>query len=172
MLPDEALTKILEKTSKKGDNKINIMEFRNEKQKVYLDFFTDTKKMEDVIKLHKKSFKIKDNDLLIVIIISELKPNETVLKLNINNTQIYWYKQLLFDVSEHSLVPKHELIEKFKADEIKKKYYLNSIKLLPYISIHDPIAKYYDMRYGDICKITRHVSNVGESIYYRLVMDN
>jgi DNA-directed RNA polymerase I, II, and III subunit RPABC1 len=93
------------------------------------------------------------------------------MSTNIKNTEIFWYKSLTYNITLHSLVPKHELIELYKKDELKKIFYLNSIESLPTILTKDPVAKYYNMRHGDICKITRNISNVGESISYRFVSD-
>lgn len=171
MIPEFAILDIYEQGISSKDTNILDMEFKNENQRVVIHFFKNTLKIEDNIKKIKNFYSLGSSDHLICIICTLNKPLDSLLTTRNKNTEIFWYKSLTFNITLHNLVPKHEIIEAYKRDELKKIYHLNSIESLPTILTKDPVAKYYNMRHGDICKITRHVSNVGDSISYRFVSD-
>jgi len=68
--------------------------------------------------------------------------------------QIYGIDNLLFNVSHHEIVPKHELISKEEIKKMLKDNNISSISNLPTIRREDPMAKYIGMRPNDVCKIT------------------
>ncbi|GBC69939.1 hypothetical protein HRbin01_01646 [archaeon HR01] len=73
-----------------------------------------------------------------------------------------------FDILEHSLVPKHELLSESEAEELLKR--LNITKQqLPYILVSDPVVKRLGAKVGDIIRITRHSETAGTAVYYRVV---
>jgi DNA-directed RNA polymerase I, II, and III subunit RPABC1 len=171
MIPEFALRDIYDQGVSSKTTNILDMELRNDDQRVIIHFFKNSTKIDENIKKVKDFYSLQSNDHLICIICTLNKPSEQSMSTNIKNTEIFWYKSLTYNITLHSLVPKHQLIELYKKDELKKIFYLNSIESLPTILTKDPVAKYYNMRHGDICKITRNVSNVGESISYRFVSD-
>ena len=82
--------------------------------------------------------------------------------------QVFLLKELLFNVSKHQLVPKHEVIR--DNDEIEKlvqKFNLKSKLQFPAILKTDPMAKYLNIQSGQLVKITRVSPSAGESILYR-----
>jgi DNA-directed RNA polymerases I, II, and III subunit RPABC1 len=82
--------------------------------------------------------------------------------------QVFLIKELLFNVSKHNLVPKHEVIR--DQDEINKliqKFNLKSKLQFPAILKTDPMAKYLNIYSGQLVKITRVSPSAGESIMYR-----
>ena len=83
--------------------------------------------------------------------------------------EVFWYKQMLFNITKHVLVPKHELLSETVKDTLLQTYYLESITQLPTILSTDPVAKWYGMLEGDICRITRENPNVGTTHIYRYV---
>ena len=56
--------------------------------------------------------------------------------------------------------------------ELKEIYFLNKMEQLPTLLERDPLAKWYGMKPGDICRITRENPNIGTSITYRLVVES
>ena len=75
----------------------------------------------------------------------------------------------MFELSDHFLVPRHEIISKEQAASLLKQYGLSAEKL-PQILLEDPIMEEIGAKRGDIIKITRKSHTAGESIYFRSVV--
>ena len=73
-----------------------------------------------------------------------------------------------FDISEHSFVPKHELLSEQEAEELLRRLDV-SRQQLPYILASDPMVKKLGAKFGDIIKITRESETAGKAVYYRVV---
>ena len=112
-----------------------------------------------------------DKDLNIIIVLQD-KPtsqiNKEILIEDYKNIEIFLVKNLLVNVTKHIFVPKHEILSQEEGKEILEKFKCTRLQL-PKILSNDAIAKYYGMKPGQICKITRNSNITGESIYYRLV---
>ena len=75
----------------------------------------------------------------------------------------------MINLVEHDLVPQHEILSQSDAVKVLNKY--NCIKRnLPRIISIDPVAKYYNMKPGDICRIIRPSKTSGFVPFYRLVI--
>jgi DNA-directed RNA polymerase I, II, and III subunit RPABC1 len=92
-----------------------------------------------------------NHDKVILIGYNEEKKNKTFTNILDNLSLIpletFTYEDLMYNVTKHIGVPKHEKIKQFlpaSKDE------------LPIILMSDPVAKYYGWENGDIIKITRH----------------
>ena len=85
--------------------------------------------------------------------------------------ELFHYKNLLFNITKHISVPKHEIMHIDEIEEIKTKLNIENINHLQKIYVSDPVAKFYGMKLGDICKITRYSNNSGYYTNYRLVVD-
>lgn len=74
------------------------------------------------------------------------------------------------DITQHFLVPKHEILSEEEKQELLKKY---NIKLedLPKIKITDPAIKHLNPKPGDIVRIIRKSPTAGTSVYYRVVIE-
>jgi DNA-directed RNA polymerase subunit H len=75
-----------------------------------------------------------------------------------------------FDVTKHSLVPKHEKVSEKEKVEILTRYNI-TLAQLPRISVKDPALRNLEIKIGDVVKITRPSATAGEAIYYRCVVD-
>lgn len=95
--------------------------------------------------------------------ILEIKQNENI------QIDVFTESELLFDITEHVLVPKHELLT---AEE--KENLLVSLKIkehqLPKILHTDPVAKYYGFEKTNVVKITRISETAGTYLNYRIVI--
>ena len=119
-----------------------------------------------------KQFNLNENDEIIFITKDALPQTITKLVDNYYNDknyyiQIFTINNLQFNITKHSFVPKHELLDSNEAINIINKYNLTSRFHLPNILKKDPIAKYYGMRNGDICKIIRKSETAGVYESYR-----
>jgi len=109
-----------------------------------------------------------------LILILKTKPNNTVLKIekekNINNVQIMWCKQLQYNITKHTLVPKHTICSLEEEDIIMKKYSLVNKMQLPLLLRDDPVSRYYNYKLGDVIKITNTSSSINPNYeFYRCV---
>ena len=75
---------------------------------------------------------------------------------------------LAFKITDHFLVPKHEIVPKEKAADLLKQFGLNVDKL-PQILLEDPIIQEIGAKRGDLIKLTRKSHTAGESVYFRVV---
>ncbi len=74
-----------------------------------------------------------------------------------------------FDVREHVLVPKHEVLTQEQARKLLEKYKVLPHQL-PAIKVTDPAAKAIGAKVGDILKITRISPTAGKAVVYRQVI--
>jgi len=75
-----------------------------------------------------------------------------------------------FDVGQHVLVPKHEILSKEKAQEVLQRYKIFPHQL-PLIKSSDSAAKAIGAKSGDILKITRNSPTAGKDVVYRYVIE-
>jgi DNA-directed RNA polymerase I, II, and III subunit RPABC1 len=81
--------------------------------------------------------------------------------------EMFEIRNLLFNITKHSYVPKHVLLSTTEAEEVYDKYSIKNKTQLPIIYKTDPVAKYFDFKSGELIKITRGSTAIGESITYR-----
>ena len=76
---------------------------------------------------------------------------------------------MLKSISEHSLVPKHERLQKEAAEKLLAQFGLDYDKL-PQVSLEDTMVKELEAEIGDVIRIIRSSLVAGETIYYRRVV--
>lgn len=134
---------------------------------------TEKKLSQIAIEISKLKEKTQIQDILFIMdeplgsqAIEELKKFKTV------RISIFLGDHLLFNITKHFLVPKHQLLTKEEANQLISTE-KNLLRKLPIIFETDPISRFYDARPGDIFKITReNLSDDGMvrfSEFYRYV---
>jgi DNA-directed RNA polymerase I, II, and III subunit RPABC1 len=81
--------------------------------------------------------------------------------------EVWRESDLLVDITEHELVPTHEVLDDSAKRELLSRYRLKPGQL-PRIQLKDPVARYYGMSKGQVCKITRDSETAGRYITYRI----
>jgi len=121
----------------------NPLVFSNDKEKIFCQY-------PNIRKINGETFK------KILFDLEELKIDRAVIVFNQGLTtgvsvppnkdiQFLSFKDLTIDKIEHSLVPKHSLVEQ---KDLKYK-----IEDLPLISANDAICRYYSFKKGDVIKV-------------------
>ena len=75
-----------------------------------------------------------------------------------------------FKITDHMLVPKHELMPPEESAAILKQYN-SSPHEFPFVLSTDPAAKGIGAKPGDFVKVTRASETAGETVYYRYVVE-
>jgi len=79
-------------------------------------------------------------------------------------------KEAKLDFLNHELVPKHSILTKEEAEELRKRYKIELYQL-PYIKSSDPVAEIIGAKPGDVVKIIRKSPTAGEAVAYRYVLE-
>jgi DNA-directed RNA polymerase subunit H len=76
----------------------------------------------------------------------------------------------VFDIFEHNLVPKHEILDEKEKSQVLAQYKIQPYQM-PQIKATDPAVKAIGARPGDILKVIRKSATAGEHIAYRYVVE-
>ena len=83
--------------------------------------------------------------------------------------ELFMYSELIYNITKHSLVPKHELLSKEQKMQIMKLYKVTD-KHLPQMLKTDPVARYFNAKPGNLFKIVRDSNITYKSISFRVVV--
>ena len=166
---------LVKKTNEKGKEEKLFVKYKLD------DKFKKNKSLQQQIMLIYESTLTK-NDCLIIINYEAIEFKPTKKESNIERfndsiynsygyfIQLYGIKNLLFNISNHFSVPKHEYITNKEVKEILLKYNIK-INNFEEIRREDPQAKYIGLRPNQICKITRPSTSSIYSVIYRRCID-
>lgn len=158
------------------ENQINITANHksNSSKTVYVSYILESKTFSKKDLTTLKAFideTFPTREMSVIVIVQE-KPTPQIAKELLNdefkNYEIFLTKNLMFNITHHEIVPKHILLNEEDVNKVLDEYQSTKSQL-PKILSTDPVAKYYGMKSGDVCKIIRYSPMTGESIYYRMV---
>ena len=81
--------------------------------------------------------------------------------------EIFTLSELVVNITEHELVPKHILLSLKEKEDLLKRYRIKDSQL-PKILMSDPVARYLGLKRGDVVKIERKSETAGKYITYRI----
>ena len=126
-------------------------------------------KMADVKKLLQAPSTASANDPKQFIVVVRERPvqGKGVDELA-RDIQLFQIKELMYNVSKHSLVPKHELIrDEAQIEAVLARYRLKSKSQLPLILSGEPMARYLALKPGQLVRVTRPSPSSGTYVSYR-----
>lgn len=82
--------------------------------------------------------------------------------------EVFKESELLVDITEHELVPKHEVLSAEDKDQLMRRYKLKDSQL-PRMYTTDPITRYFGLVRGQVVKIIRSSETAGRYVTYRIV---
>ena len=113
------------------------------------------------------------NDILFIVVKDEA--NDTLMNYlkHVWETEgifivIQSIKRLQFNILEHTLVPKHKVMNAEEVDAVKTKYNIKTNEQFPEISRFDPVSQAICIRPGEICEIIRPSKTAIQTPYYRI----
>lgn len=87
------------------------------------------------------------------------------------HVQLFNLSSLMFNVTDHIYVPKHERmchhLQQKTIHDVMKQYNMSSPDEFACISHLDPVARFIGLQPDDVCKITRRNKTSGDFIFYR-----
>jgi len=171
---DKYLKKLIES---ENDDMEYILQLDNEKnyntiiknKKIYIKIFdykissiNKTSPIGEFISKYDKEYKF-----LIVQDINSKSDN--IIDSYDTQIEIFKFNKLQSDITEHDLVPLHIVLEKEEGDKVLESYRARK-RDMALIRTNDPVAKYYNMKAGEIVKIIRPSIVTNEIVFYRLVI--
>jgi len=136
---------------------------------IHVKFLSETNigKKQNLVKLLDYTNKL--NHYILIIIDKKISKFLKDFK-RISNIEIFEYEELYMNVTDHILVPKHTILNKEDSEKLLIQYNCK-LEQLPKILKTDRIARHYNMKIGNICKIERYSEVTGKSISYRQVVN-
>lgn len=138
-------------------------------KKVYVKIFnykissvSEKSPIGEFIKKHNKEYKF-------IVVQDITSKTEESIYLYDTQVEIFKFNKLQLDITEHMLVPKHEVLTKEEGENVLESYRAKK-RNMPLIRTNESIAKYYNMKPGEITRIYRSSPLTCESISYRLVI--
>jgi DNA-directed RNA polymerase I, II, and III subunit RPABC1 len=82
--------------------------------------------------------------------------------------EVFSHKEVLINITEHELVPRHRPLSPEQKEELLARYKLQESQL-PRILATDPVVRYFGVDVGTVMEITRRSETAGRYVTYRLV---
>ncbi len=122
---------------------------------------TTIRKIEDI-----DEFLDKYKDHYKFVIVSKITPKAYKQFIEYDNLEVFFDDDMLVNKIDHIFVPKHTLLSQEEQDQIRKEYGFKRIEI-GIIKESDSIARYYNLKPGQIIRIERPSVNSGITVYFR-----
>lgn len=149
-------------------------------RKVYVKYLLSAKiRPKDLDEIIEDLFVIenvlKKTDTLVIVV--EEEPNDTIITkskylFDHDDTFVVLHNisRLQYNILQHKLIPKVEILNATEVNELKQKYNLKSLEQLPEISRFDPLSLALFLRPGQVCRMVRSSATALSYDYYRHCM--
>ena len=136
--------------------------------KIHYQKLTTIKKVTSI-----EEFVIKNKKSKKILILNSINNKVYNQLMQYKNIEVFFDYELMINLVDLNLIPKHHLLT-----EEEKEVYINAyqhnlknnFKGMSRMFVSDPVSRYYNMKAGDIVKITRPSVTSGYSIFYRRVV--
>lgn len=105
-----------------------------------------------------------------VIFISTTRISPACQSLIHSGVEFFLEEELLFNITKHSLVPKHRILKEEEKEEMLRRMKLKP-EQMPKILKRDPVCRYLGAESGQVVEITRKSRTSGTTLYYKIVED-
>ena len=110
-----------------------------------------------------------NNDYKFIIVEAINSKSEKILLSYQTDFEIFKFTELMICIVEHILVPKHMILSQDETNQVLQEYCARK-RDMPFIMSNDPVAKFYNMKPGEICKIIRPSVLTCDVPFYRIVI--
>ena len=110
-----------------------------------------------------------DSEYKILIVQDINQKSENIIDSYSTQSEVFKISQLMINIVDHVLVPKHIVLSKEETDKVLEAYRAKK-RDMSLIRTTDAVAKYYNMQPGEIVKIIRPSVMTVEAPAYRLVI--
>jgi DNA-directed RNA polymerase subunit H (RpoH/RPB5) len=171
---DKYTTKLIEDENDDMEYIINLDNSKNynteiKSKKVHIKIFnykissvSEKSPVGEFLKKYNKEYKF----IVVQDITSRIE--ETICSYD-TQVEIFKFNKLQSDITEHMLVPQHEVLTKEETEDVLESYRARK-RDMPLIRTNEDVARYYNMKPGEITRIYRPSPLTCESVAYRLVI--
>lgn len=117
--------------------------------------------IDDFLEAHRQNYKF--------FVVSQMLPKAQKQLLEYDNVEVFSDEELLENIIDNILVPIHIVLTDEEADKYLEEYHLKKSELSRMFT-SDPIAKYYNMKTGQMVKIIRPSVTGGQEIAIRVIV--
>lgn len=110
-----------------------------------------------------------DHHKIIILKDKKIIPKVYSQFIQYNNTEVFTRDNLMIDIVSHDIIPMHILLSDDEKEKVLSEYNITK-KNLPQMLSSDPIARYYNMKVGDVVKIIRPSITGGYAVAYRRII--
>ena len=110
-----------------------------------------------------------DSEYKVLIVQDINQKSENIIESYSTQSEVFKINSLMINIIDHVLVPKHIVLSKDETDRVLEAYRAKK-RDMSLIRTTDAVAKYYNMKPGEIVKIIRPSVMTVEAPAYRLVI--